>query len=56
MTKLVTKKNTKVKIINLKKPKIKLRKHLNKKNQKKKFEQSKELLALTKTWEEDLCE
>ena len=50
------KKRTSVKSKNSKNLKKKPRQGVKKKNGSKKMEQSEELIALTQTWDEDLCE
>jgi len=47
---------TNVKGKNSKNLKIKPRRSVKKRNGSKKMEQSEELIALTRTWDEDLCE
>ena len=47
---------TNVKDKNSKNLKIKPRRSMKKRNGSKKMEQSEELIALTRTWDEDLCE
>jgi len=50
------KKLTSVKSKNSKNIKTKLHQGANKKTARKQMKQSKELIALTQTWDEDLCE